>query len=72
MQGLRGSLSAVQSKISSNVWGWATMTEHQDADPTVDPNAHKRRKLRKMRDVYQKALADAFDAGSPHRPKQTM
>ncbi|MBX0297204.1 RNA-guided endonuclease TnpB family protein [Haloarcula nitratireducens] len=29
----------------------------------VDPNAHKRRKLRETRDAYQQALQDAFDAG---------
>lgn len=29
----------------------------------VDPNAHKRRKLRETRDAYQRALRDAFDAG---------
>ena len=29
----------------------------------VDPNAHKRRKLRETRDAYQQALRDAFDAG---------
>ncbi|ELZ40587.1 transposase, IS605 OrfB family protein [Halorubrum californiense DSM 19288] len=28
----------------------------------VDPNAHKRRKLRKTREAYQQALHDAFDA----------
>ena len=29
----------------------------------VDPNAHKRRKLRETREAYQHALRDAFDAG---------
>jgi hypothetical protein len=28
----------------------------------VDPNAHKRRKLRETREAYQRALKDAFDA----------
>ena len=28
----------------------------------VEPNAHKRRKLRETREVYQQALRDAFDA----------
>jgi len=29
----------------------------------VEPNAHKRRKLRETREAYQQALHDAFDAG---------
>jgi IS605 OrfB family transposase len=29
----------------------------------VDPNAHKRQKLRETRDAYRRALATAFDAG---------
>ncbi len=29
----------------------------------VDPNVHKRRKLRETREAYQQALQDAFDAG---------
>lgn len=28
----------------------------------VDPNAHKRKKLRETREAYQRALQDAFDA----------
>jgi len=38
----------------------------------VEPNAHKRRKLRETREAYQQALHDAFDAGcTTQRPKRT-
>jgi hypothetical protein len=40
----------------------------------VEPNAHKRRKLRETREAYQNALQDAFDAGctTPRKPERTM